>query len=201
MARIRWLIKQLAMWTLLALMAVAAAFLLRDEAGEKAGVAVVNDGDSITMNGERMRLSGIDALEFNQTCKRHGETRACGREAARVLRRLIGDRTIFCRHVERDRYERLLVKCDVDGQSVNRQMVLQGWAVAYGDFHAEERQARANKRGLWAGSFELPSDWRRQHRLGDQSAVNWSGHVKWWLEESWRTLQSWVSSTSEGEGK
>jgi endonuclease YncB( thermonuclease family) len=36
-------------------------------------------------------------------------------------------------------------------------------AVAYGDYHGEEQEARLARRGLWAGGFEPPADWRRRN--------------------------------------
>jgi len=43
-------------------------------------------------------------------------------------------------------------------------MVEQGWAVSYGDYQREERDARRNRLGIWAGQFEQPSLWRKDHR-------------------------------------
>ena len=46
-------------------------------------------------------------------------------------------------------------------------MVERGWAVAYGAYDAEERLAREELRGLWAGSFDRPRDWRVMHGEAD----------------------------------
>ena len=49
-------------------------------------------------------------------------------------------------------------------------MVQQGYATAYQrysrDYVPDETAARASKRGLWAGAFDPPSDWRRAKRAG-----------------------------------
>jgi predicted metalloprotease len=40
----------------------------------------------------------------------------------------------------------------------------QGWAVAYGfanTYESEEAEAKAAKRGIWAGTFVPPSQWRQ----------------------------------------
>ena len=52
-----------------------------------------------------------------------------------------------------------------DGSDVNAWMVRQGWAVAYysATYRPEESAAHAAKRGIWAGSFMLPSEWRHRH--------------------------------------
>jgi endonuclease YncB( thermonuclease family) len=36
-------------------------------------------------------------------------------------------------------------------------------AVAFGEFDAIESEAKAARRGIWAGSFQRPSEWRRDH--------------------------------------
>ena len=47
-------------------------------------------------------------------------------------------------------------------------MVAEGWAVAfrkYGiDYIAQEEDARIARRGMWAGSFDMPWDWRARNR-------------------------------------
>jgi endonuclease YncB( thermonuclease family) len=46
-------------------------------------------------------------------------------------------------------------------------MVQQGWAVAYGFakiYESQEAEAEAAKHGIWAGTFESPSEWRQKHQ-------------------------------------
>ena len=59
-----------------------------------AGRAVVNDGDTLTLGGERIRLRGIDAPEYTQVCMRSGVEYNCGGEAARALRALVAGRNV-----------------------------------------------------------------------------------------------------------
>ncbi len=73
------------------------------------------------------------------------------------------DGTIGCNGVGIDKYGRTLVRCSSSRLDVNREMVANGWAVAYGDYHAEERQSRTGKLGIWAGEFDMPKDWRDTH--------------------------------------
>jgi len=153
--------------------ALAAAILLvaglvaarrdRVETRRIAGDAVVNDGDSITLMGERIRLRGIDAPEYNQSCRKGGTTYPCGRHARQALVELAAGGPIECSGWERDRYRRLLAVCSSGGIELNRRQVEQGWAVAYGDYADAERSARARGAGLWAGTFERPRDWRAEH--------------------------------------
>jgi endonuclease YncB( thermonuclease family) len=138
-------------------------------AGDIAGRASVIDGDTIEIHGERIRLSGIDAIESRQRCAREDRIWACGKASAFALADLIGQTTVQCRSDGRDRYGRLLAVCFKGAEDINRWMVSQGWAVAYRRYslaYAEaETEARANRRGIWAGSFEMPWDWRRRTRL------------------------------------
>src|SRR5690349_16952123 len=58
------------------------------------GRASVTDGDSIEIGDTRLRLFGVDAVEGRQSCRRDSREWACGDEAARTLRNLIGNRTV-----------------------------------------------------------------------------------------------------------
>ena len=148
-------------------LAVGAAWFARLGEQEVRGAFRVLDGDSLELGDQRYRLQGIDAPEYTQTCRRNGAGWPCGREAARQLRRLVGqgrDRGgIACSGGEIDKYGRLLVVCRRGEADINRQMVLEGWAVSFGSYEAEERLARQNGSGIWAGDFERPRDWRELH--------------------------------------
>lgn len=134
---------------------------LNDIAGpDLEGVPMVRDGDSLSLNGERIRLRGIDAPELDQICRRAEETYACGREARKVLQDLVGTHRVTCSGTETDKYGRLLATCEAAGVELNRAMVESGWAVAYGSYVANELAARSAGRGLWQGEFDRPQDWR-----------------------------------------
>ncbi len=148
----------------LGLLILVAARLDRFETRRAQGVAVVNDGDSITLGGERIRMCGIDAPEYMQTCRKDGADYPCGKEARQSLVRLIAGRPVTCSGWRRDRYGRLLGDCRAGDTDLNRAQVQAGWAVAYGDFETEETVARAAKVGIWAGTFEEPQQWRDSHR-------------------------------------
>jgi endonuclease YncB( thermonuclease family) len=133
-----------------------------------AGPATVIDGDSLSIAGWRIRLQGIDAPEWHQTCTdAGGATWPCGRRAARELGMLIKDASLTCKPSEYDRYDRILAVCTLpEGTELNAWLVRQGWAVAFGQSRhiaSAEAEAKAAKRGLWAGTFERPSQWRERH--------------------------------------
>lgn len=127
------------------------------------GTATVIDGDSLRLEGREIRLFGIDAPEYGQTCERLGREVACGREAAAALRKLLARAPATCVGTGEDRYHRLLARCRVMGADIGARLVQDGFAVAYGDYLAEEAEARADNRGLWSGKFEIPREWRAKH--------------------------------------
>jgi endonuclease YncB( thermonuclease family) len=94
----------------LGLLALVAARLDRVDM-RLTGKVAVNDGDTVTVQGERIRLRGVDAPEFNQSCTIAGRPYACGRKAREALRTLIGGRAVACSGWQRDRYGRLLAIC------------------------------------------------------------------------------------------
>lgn len=130
---------------------------------EERGTAVITDGDSITLGATRIRLRGIDAPEYSQTCRKDGSDYACGKRAREALAALIAGRAVSCTGSQYDRYGRLLGNCTAGGVDLNRAQVQAGWAVAYGGFEADEAAARRARAGMWAGTFERPQDWRQQH--------------------------------------
>jgi endonuclease YncB( thermonuclease family) len=126
----------------------------------------VIDGDTIELNGRRIRLDGIDAPESDQTCQQpSGLAWACGRDAANALSSRIGWSHIRCEGAAYDRYGRLLARCFLGNEDLNRWMVAHGWAVVYrqysSDYLVDETQARQSRLGLWSGRFAMPWDWRR----------------------------------------
>ena len=130
---------------------------------ELTGVAEAIDGDSLRMAGVEMRLRGLDAPELMQTCEVSKREVNCGREARSALRKFLTSGLVTCIGEERDRYGRLLVQCRVRGIDINAAMVRDGQAVALGGYEREESEAKAAYRGLWAGQFERPREWRARH--------------------------------------
>jgi len=131
------------------------------------GQAWIVDGDSIRMGGRSIRLDGIDAPEWDQSCL-DGEGKAwrCGRAASRALRERIHGQTVSCQPRATDRYGRTIAVCTLaDGSDLNAWMVRQGFAVASGfggTYAAEQAEAKAARRGIWEGTFISPANWRRQ---------------------------------------
>ena len=133
------------------------------------GRASVIDGDTLEVRGERIRLHGIDAPETTQVCQDgSGRDYRCGRTAGRALSDKIGGRRVSCERRAVDRYGRVVAVCRAGGQDLNRWLVRQGMAIAYGSYSVNyvpaEIAARLDRRGIWAGTFVAPEKWRRQNR-------------------------------------
>ena len=156
--------RTLGLMGLLAAVLFAERFLGTQDVAELTGQARLIDGDSLKLNGYEVRMVGIDAPEGRQKCQKDGKDWACGRAARQALARMIGGRAIHCSFEGRDKHQRLLGTCNVAGRNLNKAMVAEGFAVAFGRrYLREEAAAQSARRGLWAGTFERPQEWRRQH--------------------------------------
>ena len=154
----------LAAFGFLFLVAVAIVLFLPVFPDSYIGRAYVVDGDSLEISGNRFRLVGIDAPEGRQTCLRNGQVWLCGVAATRALRQKIDGRNVNCTGRAFDQFDRILADCSINGESLNAWMVINGWAVAFGAYDREEREARNAQRGLWASTFDDPQIWRDNHR-------------------------------------
>ena len=148
--------------------AVMMAALLPD--GVRADAVYISDGDSFRLGDMRYRLQGIDAPELHQECKDHdGKNWPCGIRARAELRRLIGTRPVDCKAVTIDRFGRVVATCSAGSKDLAEEMVRSGYATIFtrpgvtSPYEAAQAEARTEKRGIWAGTFEIPSDWRRSH--------------------------------------
>lgn len=145
-----------------------------------AGAGRVFNGDTIRIDGRTFRLWGIDAPELIQACQLDGRNYGCGREAAAYLRTLLAPEPgsaadapppqVVCEPRVADQFGRPAAVCRLGDMDLGAEMVRAGWALAFAphgtDYAPLEAEARAALRGLWAGSFEAPWDWRAR-RLGE----------------------------------
>ena len=125
----------------------------------------VVDGDTIVLNGEQIRFSGIDTPELKQTCLKDGQEVPCGMTAKMLLVKKIGNATIECISEGKDNYKRTLAECFVNGESLSKFLVRSGYAFAYRKYSTkfikDEEFAKVNKIGMWAMTFQYPWDYRR----------------------------------------
>ncbi|HIM69975.1 MAG TPA: thermonuclease family protein [Gammaproteobacteria bacterium] len=126
----------------------------------------VVDGDTIHIGKTKIRLHGIDAPEMKQTCRTSkGKEQMCGQLAKQALERLVKGQEVTCEGDKRDRYKRLIAVCYVGPLNINKQMVVDGWAMAYRkysmDYVRAETFAKSRREGLWRGEFVPPWEWRQ----------------------------------------
>lgn len=134
------------------------------------GIPRIIDGDTLEVQGQRIRLHGVDAPELSQTCTRKGFTYHCGAVTLVRLEALVSGRPVTCAPSGRDRYERVVARCYVGDPHIDLGgwLVREGLAVAYTkystDYLPQESVARGARLGLWSGAFVPPAEWRRGKR-------------------------------------
>ena len=129
------------------------------------GFPRVIDGDTLNIEGKRIRFHAIDAPESTQTCFQDKIPLPCGNIATRALEKKIGSRKVSCEKKKHDRYGRIIAACTVDSEDIEAWMVRNGYAVAYRKYSKkyikEEEKASANNIGIWGTDFLMPWEWRK----------------------------------------
>jgi endonuclease YncB( thermonuclease family) len=127
----------------------------------------VVDGDTIYLNGEKIRFTGIDTPELKQTCLKEGIQNPCGVTAKQILIGKIGNNNVKCISEGKDQYKRILAECFVNNESLSSYLVRSGYAFAYRkyskNFIPDEDYARINKLGMWSMEFDYPWDYRKNN--------------------------------------
>lgn len=84
------------------------------------GKATVQDGDTIYVNHQAIRLEGVDA---------EGISESHGLKAKFVLRGLIGDATVTCTKSGYTSYNRVVARCYVGEAELNQSIIVAGAAL------------------------------------------------------------------------
>jgi endonuclease YncB( thermonuclease family) len=125
------------------------------------------DGDTIHLNGEKIRFTGIDTPELKQSCLKDGVKDLCGVTAKQILIDKIGNNNVECISEGKDQYKRTLAECFVNNESLSSYLVRSGYAFAYRryskKFVADEDFARSNKIGMWSMKFDYPWNYRKKN--------------------------------------
>jgi endonuclease YncB( thermonuclease family) len=147
-----------------------------------AGRGTVIDGDTLDVMGIRIRLHGIDAPESGQTCTDAiNKAYFCGSKAAFALADFIGEGIVRCQPLSKDQYRRTVARCFARGEDLGSFLVGAGWALdwprySHGEYARFQKDAQTAGRGMWAGKFVQPWNWRRCIRnhgqRGQCSAAN-----------------------------
>ena len=127
----------------------------------------VVDGDTIKLGDVKIRFSGIDAPEIDQTCIASEGKVACGKISRDILITKVTNNKISCTDEGKDFYGRVLSECFVNGESLSRYLVREGFAFAYrkysDKFISDEEYAKSNRLGMWSMKFQYPWDYRKSN--------------------------------------
>ena len=138
-------------------------------------VVAIADGDTLTARcGEpgayeqvKVRIGGIDAPEKAQPF---------GQRSRQALADLCHRETATIRSTTKDKYGRTVADVQCQGQDVGRTQVAAGlawvfdrYSEGYEDLYPLQRDAQADRRGLWTDPAPVaPWDWRQQRRSTPQ---------------------------------
>ena len=134
------------------LISICLIFFIITSFDVKSNKIKVVDGDTIHLNGEKIRFSGIDTPEIKQVCNKNNEVIKCGIRAKELLINKIGKNKVKCVNFGVDRYKRILAECFVNNQSLSKYLVREGYAFAYRKYSTkfieDENFAKKNKKGM-----------------------------------------------------
>ena len=151
------------------------------------------DGDTIKINGETIRFSGIDTPEttyykkYKQLCYSNNQKIYCGELSKNKLIEKISNNKINCiREEQKDIYGRTLAECFVNNESLSRYLVKNGYAFDYKryskeKFNLDEKYAKQNNLGLWTMKFLYPWEWRAKIRKFRKDKSNLKD-IEMWME-------------------
>ncbi len=146
---------------------------------EITGRPKIVDGDTLELQGQAIRLYGIDAPELGQACTIKERTYDCGMVARTALLDLTAGVAVTCKVVPaepgRAAGDGRSGRCFAQGYDLSEGMAYTGWALALREVSERylvfEERAQAAGRGLWKGRFVTPWDWRGGARLAAQGAT------------------------------
>ena len=128
------------------------------------GHAKVIDGDTIDINGQRIRLAYIDAPETKQQCFKQKVGYSCGMFSKDTLSKLAEIGEFKCVKLKLDIYKRILGECFLFDININKFMVRSGNAILYRNtkIYQESQIAAENESvGIWGYDFQEPWLWRK----------------------------------------
>jgi endonuclease YncB( thermonuclease family) len=129
------------------------------------GIAKAFDGHSLVVDGNPIRLNGIDAPGLKQLCMTTGGLGwRCGEKALETLSSVVTGRKTVC-VVDAPAGHGAAATCSVQQvRDIGKFIVESGFAVpnksAAGKYTQSARQAAAYRKGIWSGQFNDPAKWR-----------------------------------------
>ena len=126
------------------------SFVYSSEKNIVKGIATIIDGDTIKINGERIRFGGIDTPEREKIGHQFSKEK---------LKEKIGKKIVVCvREKNKDYWKRTVAECFINDESLSSFMVINGYACDYVKYskkkYAKEQEyAKTNKMGIWKMKF------------------------------------------------
>ena len=127
------------------------SFACSSEKNIAKGKAIITDGDTITINGERIRFGGIDTPERGEIGHKFSKQK---------LKEKIGNNVVICiREKNKDFWKRTVAECFVNDENLSSFMVKNGYACDYVKYskkkYAKEQEyAKSKKLGIWKMKFK-----------------------------------------------
>ena len=130
-------------------------------------------GDVLEVQGQRLRLVGIDAPEAGQNCALGERLYDCGLVSRSALLDLTAGVEVRCQ-VQSETGEALpQARCFAEDYDLSEGMVYTGWALADPEggsaYQAFQQEAESKGHGLWRGRFVPPWDWVKGARLPEEN--------------------------------
>lgn len=131
--------------------------------GDVEGRGTALAGDTLRVGTTTVRLNGVEAPLPNQTCNdASGRPWTCGEAARQALARMLRGSRVVCDLSGSG--EPRAGSCRVSDSDIAAELVRAGHVFAaaglFAPYGGEEREARADKSGIWAGDAVRPSDYR-----------------------------------------
>ena len=115
------------------------------------GKAIIIDGDTIKIKGEKIRFGGIDAPERGEVGHQFSKKK--------LLEKLDKQIIICIKEKNKDYWKRTVAECFIKNESISSYMVKNGFACDYVKYSKrkyakEQRYAKSNKLGIWNMKFD-----------------------------------------------
>lgn len=131
------------------------------ESGRIEGKAAATAPDRLRIGGGIVQLSGVEAPAFGQTC---AQGKPCTASAKTALQKLVAGKRVTCEITGRQADDSTIATCQINGADLAGQLVRGGHLFAatglFAAYASAEREARANKAGVWRAGGQRPAEFR-----------------------------------------
>lgn len=128
-----------------------------EELATVVGEITVIDGETLEFRGQRIKIWGVDAPDFNQTCEdKQGGVFDCGKESASALSRWLTTlQPVQCEPRGNDNAGNVIAICyTATGDDIGGWLVRNGYALDWpkysnGFYSVPQSEAQKAKHGIW----------------------------------------------------